>query len=288
MTNLVYLNGEYLPQAEAKISIFDRGFLFGDSVYEVIPFYNGVGFRLEEHLARLRRGLEAVRIRAEEDWEQICQTLVTRNGGGHQAVYLQVTRGADTHRVHAYRPDLKPTVLLFSYPICMALSGDPETIEGIRAVTTEDIRWQRCDIKATTLLGNIMALQQATDTGADEALMVRDGFLTEGSACNLFVIEQGRIATPARDHRILGGTTRDLLLELAAENGIPWTEEPIAEARLARADEVWISSSTKGVLPVLTINGCAVGSGDKGPLWYRMAGLFKAFEKTVFGLEPNA
>ncbi len=284
MGDIVYLNGQYMAADQAKVSIFDRGFLFADSLYEVIPFYNGVGFRLQEHLDRLQHGMRAVRIGLEADLAAICVELVARNGGGHQAVYIQVTRGAESRRRQACDPALAPTLLLFSYPIEVALGGDLDAVQGISVITTEDLRWRRCDIKATGLLSNIMALQQALDAGAQEALMVRDGQLTEGSSSNLFVINDGLIQTPARSQFILGGTTRSLILELAREQGIPCLETTLAEQRLAQADEVWISSSTRGVVPVVRINGELLGDGRPGPLWRRMAELYREFERRVVGL----
>jgi D-alanine transaminase len=287
MSSIIYLNGEYLPGHQAKVSIFDRGFLFGDSVYEVIPFYNRVGFRLQEHLLRLRNSLVSVGIRSELDWEPICQELIERNGGGNQMVYLQVTRGADTRRTHQYGPELQPTLLALCQPLPPLFEGGLDQVQGIQAITTDDIRWHRCDIKATTLLGNIMSLHRAEEAGAQEALMVREGHLTEGSSCNIFVIEQGCIFTPRMDDSILGGTTRYVLLMLAKENGIPCFEDDIAQERLSDADEVWITSSTRGVIPVLNVDGHAVGRGEKGPLWYRMAQLFLDFEQRVVNADQS-
>ncbi len=279
MAPIVYLNGQYLAESDAHISIYDRGFLFGDGVYEVIPFYQGHGFRLQEHLDRLQRSLDAVGIVSDVAWKAVCQELVRRNPGEHQAVYLHITRGADTSRRHQPATPLKPTCLAFSYPISMALSAPLDQVQGIAAITTPDLRWARCDIKATTLLPNIMALQEALGAGAQEALMVRDGFLTEGSACNLFVISDGTIRTPRRGPWILGGTTRDLVLQLAREAAIDCVEEDVSLQSARHCGEIWISSSTRGVIPVLTLDGQPVGDGRPGPVWRRMAERFVDFEQ---------
>ena len=281
MGGIVYLNGEFVPAEQAKVSIFDRGFMFSDSLYEVIPFYHGIGFRLEEHLERLREGMKVVKMESDLDFATLCAEVVQRNGGGNRAVYLQITRGADTCR-RVNSPALVPTVIIFSYPINVALEGNLDLVKGICAITTEDIRWRHCEIKTTALLGNIMAMQQALESGAQEALMIRNGCLTEGSSSNLFIISDGIIYTPARNERILGGTTRNLLLELATENHIDWKEKDLTESCLEQADEVWISSSTRGVIPVLQVNGQAIGSGEPGPLWRRMAELYQRFEKQLF------
>ncbi len=282
MDDIVYLNGEFLEAADARVSVYDRGFLFADSLYEVVPFYQGVGFRLNEHLQRLHHGLRAIGIELDLDLASLSEEVVRRNGGGNQAVYIQVTRGTDSCRRHVARDPLAPTVVLFSYPIEIALSGNLNELDGIRVITTEDLRWSRCAIKTTALLGNILALQKALDAGAQEALLVREGFLTEGSSSNLFIIRDNCISTPARSDFILGGTTRDLLLELAAANEIAWQERAIPESDLADAEEVWISSSTRGVLPVIAVNDRPVADGRPGPLWQRMAELYQSFEARVF------
>ncbi|MCW8886103.1 MAG: aminotransferase class IV [Motiliproteus sp.] len=282
MSEVVYLNGEFLAPEEAKVSVFDRGFLFADSTYEVIPFYQGVGFRLRQHMERLRQGLEAIQIELEADLESLCSELVARNGGGNQAVYLQVTRGADTRRRHAINPILKPTLFMASYPIEVGLSQSLAKVPGISAITTDDIRWRRCDIKTTALLANIIAVQTALEAGAQEALFVRDGFLTEGATSNLYLVRQDEILTPALDSHILGGTTRNLLLELTREKGISCTEQDLPVTLLAQADEVWISSSTRGVIPVVRVNGKPVADGSPGPMWHKVAKLYQAFEKQIF------
>lgn len=281
MTDIVYLNGEYIPQDKAVISVFDRGFLFSDSVYEVIPFYRGVGFRLQEHLDRLDHSLRAVRIRAKENWQLILDELVSRNGGGNLSVYLQVSRGSAGYRSHAYGAEMQPTVFACCTPIKDIWQAGADDITPIRAIVTEDLRWHRCDIKSTCLLPNILVLQQARDAGVDEALFSRDDKLAEGSACNLFLVKRGVIYTPKRSSEILGGITRELILELADENGIQFQEIDIDYGQLLTADEVWVSSSTKGIIPVVEVDGQPIGDSQKGPVWLRMFELFRDYQRRL-------
>jgi D-alanine transaminase len=279
--NTIYLNGRILPAEQANVSVFDRGFLFGDSVYEVIPFYQGRGFRLQEHLQRLEHSLKAVQIKAEFDWQSILQQLVVANGGGNLSVYLQVSRGVAEGRSHNYDDTMQPTVFACCNPIRDIYQEGAEQVAGISAIVTADLRWHRCDIKATGLLPNILVVQQAKHAGADEALMMRDGFLTEGASCNLFVIDKGVIYTPKRSSEILGGTTRALILDLADENGIPTQEVDIDYEQLMAADEVWISSSTRAIVPVLNIDGQPIADGKKGPLWAQMFDLFIRYQQSL-------
>ncbi|HEY5717682.1 MAG TPA: D-amino acid aminotransferase [Motiliproteus sp.] len=281
VTPWVYLNGRYVAKEDAQVSVFDRGFLFADSVYEVVPYYNGKGFRLEEHCARLQRSLTAVSISIDLPWDALLNQLVERNGGGNLAVYLQVTRGNDGYRYHHYSATIEPTVVAYCYPLPSPLAQGLDQVQGIAAALVDDLRWQRCDIKATGLMANVMALQQALAQGAQEALLVRDGFLTEGSACNLLLVRDGCIYTPPKSAFILGGTTRDLVLELAAEAAIPVREQALTPADAFAADELWITSSTRWVIPVLQLDGRPIGDGRKGPLWHTIAELFRQFEQRV-------
>ncbi len=266
---------------QAKVSVFDRGFLFGDSVYEVIPFYQGKGFRLQEHLQRLEYSLRAIQIKASDDWERILTDLVVANGGGNLSVYLQVTRGAAHERSHRYDEQMPATVFACCSPIQDIYQQGARQVKGISAIVTADLRWRRCDIKSTGLLPNILVLQQARQSGADEALMIRDGLLTEGASCNLFIIDKGVIYTPKRSSEILGGTTRELILQLAAEHGIPTQEVDIDYERLMAADEVWISSSTRAIVPVLKIDDQPIADGNKGPLWAQMFDLFIQYQQRL-------
>lgn len=279
--NIVYLNGQLMPHDQAKISVFDRGFLFSDSVYEVIPFYQGVGFRLQEHIERLNHSLRAVRIKADLDWEPLLNKLVMENGGGNLSVYLQVTRGNAGYRSHAYDDSMEPTVFACCTPIKDIWAAGAEDIVPIKAIVTEDLRWHRCDIKSTCLLPNILVLQLANDQGVEEALFSRDEHLTEGSASNLFVVKRGVLYTPKRSSEILGGVTRQLILEQADEQGIQYQEIDIDYERLLSADEVWVSSSTRGILPVVEVDGQCIGDGQKGPLWHKMFELFTSFQRRL-------
>lgn len=271
----VYLNGEWVAADEARISVLDRGFLFGDGVYEVIPVYQGVAFRIEEHLQRLQRSLDAIQIANPlplSRWlELVCQ-LIEENGKGDQSVYLQVTRGVMEKREHIYSQGLTPTTLLMSQPTHFP-EQDPQT-SGIKAITLDDIRWEYCQIKSTTLLANVMLKQQAHDYQASEAILIRDGKAIEGSASNLFIVSDGIIMTPPQSNRLLGGITRDLVLELSREHKLLYRECDIPEALLHEADEVWITSSNREVAPVTTLNQHAVGRGKPGPVWQTMIGLY--------------
>ena len=287
--NIVYLNGSFMPKEEATISVMDRGFLLADGIYEVIPVYSGKLFRLKEHLNRLQRSLDAIRLPSpftQKEWQTILCELVDKNGGGNQAIYLQVTRGVENIRDHRFPDQVKPTIFVMSNPIAKPTDEDLnhtlDNTPGISTITTKDIRWDRCDIKSISLLPNILLRQQALDAGAQEALLIKDGYLTEGAASNCFVIKDGVIFTPPKNELILGGITRDLVIELARENQIDCKEEPINEAALNNADEIWISSSTKEIVPVVQLNNKAVGQGVVGPLWRKMAELYIQYKLSLF------
>jgi D-alanine transaminase len=269
---LCYLNGEYLPLKEARVSPFDRAFLFGDAVYEVVPIYSGRPFRLRQHLDRLNRSLSAIRmppVMTHGDWAHVCQELISRNGANDAYLYLQVSRGAEFGRNHAWPEGLKPT--LFAYlteldPLPLTLADN-----GVTAVTAQEIRWARRDIKATSLLGNILLKKLAADAGAFETIMLENGELTEGSSTTVHVVKNSVIHTPPNSHHILPGTTRDVVTELADLLSIRNVSAPISESALRAADEIWLAFSTRGVLPVTKLDGAAVGSGKPGPLFKRMS-----------------
>jgi D-alanine transaminase len=265
-----YLNGDLLPLADARISPLDRGFLFADGVYEVIPVHRGRPFRLREHLERLGDSLAAIRLPNPHDaraWQMILERVAAAAGGSEMLLYLQVTRGAEHGRNHLFPTAPTPTVFAFAspYPVPTA-----QTLErGLRAVTLQDIRWDRCDIKSVALLANVLLRQEAADRGADEALLMRDGLLLEGSSSTVFLCIGGLLVTPPNDHCILPGTSRDALLELAA-GWLPSQVCPIEAREIASCDEVWIASAGRGVLPVTTVDGVPVGAGSPGPLWREM------------------
>lgn len=277
---IAYLNGNFLPLTQASISPLDRGFLFADGVYEVVPVYNGHLFRLAEHLQRLANSLAAIRLEVSLDnagWTTLLNELVSRNGSGDLAIYLQITRGTVANRDHGFPPDdIRPTVFAMANP----LKPVPAEIlnRGITAITLEDIRWGACHIKSIALLANVLARQQALDRGAIDAILVRDGYLTEGSASNLFLVQDDALLTPVRDQRILPGITRDLVLELATANGIRYREEDLPAAALETASEVWLTSSTKEILPVTAVNGRIVAAGMPGPWWHGMVELYQGYK----------
>lgn len=271
-----WFDGDFRRLADVRISPLDRGFLFGDSVYEVIPVFGGRAFLEDAHLDRLDRSLAALSIRnphPRAGWHDIITGLVSRNGGGSLAVYLQVTRGADAGRDHAF-PDagLAPTV----FGMATSVPDPHPDRHGIRAITRPDDRWDRCEIKATALLANVLARQAAREAGAGEALLLRDGLLTEGSASSVLVVERGTVLRPPPAPAILPGTTSDAVLAILTALGIPRRDEPVTEARLRAADEIWITAATRGVVPVTELDGKPVGSGGPGPVWARVA---VAFEK---------
>jgi D-alanine transaminase len=265
-----YLNGAFGPLADARISPLDRGFLFADGVYEVVPVHRSRPFRLRAHLQRLDASLAAIRLpnpHDEREWQSILQQLAAAAGGAEMLLYVQVTRGAEAGRNHLFPRPASPTVFAFAgpYPLPSAKTLD----EGLGAITLEDIRWARCDIKSIALLANVLLRQEAADRGADEALLVREGLLLEGSSSSVLLCIGGTLVTPPNDHRILPGTSRDAVLELA-QGWLPSQVCPLEARELASCDEVWIASAGRGVLPVTRIDGAPVGAGRPGPLWREM------------------
>lgn len=272
---LCYLNGKYVPLAEARVSPFDRAFLFGDAVYEVVPVYDGRPFRLREHLDRLNRSLASIRMAAplkHGEWADICAKLLQSGTGQDSYIYLQVTRGAEMGRNHAWPEGLQPTI--FSY--VTALDPTPAALieQGVAAVTAAEIRWARRDIKSTALLGNILLKKLAADQGAFETMMLENGELTEGSSTTVHVISKGVIYTPPNGHHILPGTTRDVVTELAARLKLPCESARVPEATLRSADEIWLAFATRGLLAVTTLDSRPVGSGRPGPIYKRMHAAF--------------
>ena len=285
MSNIVFLNGHFLPQDQAFVPVMDRGFIFGDGVYEVIPVYGGRLFRLGEHLQRLQNSLAGIRLAnpmSDAEWTEILQRLVRENGAGEQSVYLQVTRG-HAPRDHAFPQQAEPTVFLSSSPLKPVAA---ELLQnGVTAITLEDIRWKYCHIKAIALLPNILLRQQAIDAGAQEAILVRDGVVTEGAASNVFMVNGGVISTPPKGPFLLPGITRDLILELATANGLTQQESEFGPEALAGADEIWLSSSTKELLPVTQLDGNKVGDGRPGPVWQQMQTLYQDYKQALIAGE---
>ncbi len=277
-----YLNGDFLPLSETRISVMDRGFLFGDGVYEVIPVYGRRLFRLEHHLKRLQDSLDAIRIRNPLDsagWLSMLTELVERNAGDDQAVYLQVTRGIAEKRDHAFPEAVRPTLFAMSTP--MAESVDVDAIPGVTAITLEDIRWDLCNVKAITLLPNVLLRQQAIDGGGAEAILIKDGRAIEGAASNVFIVSNGLLITPPNGPLLLPGITRDLILELAMKNAIPFRETDITEAQLCSAEEIWLTSSTREISPVVRLNDQTISGGKPGPHWRRMISLYQDYKQAI-------
>ena len=278
---IVYLNGEFLPLSEAKVSVLDRGFIFGDGIYEVIPVYARQPFRLAEHLKRLRNNLTATRIKdpySEFEWDKIINKLIAQQDAEDQSIYLQITRGV-ARRDHAFPKDIEPTVFLMANPLSVLDEATFNT--GASAITLDDIRWHYCNIKAIALLPNILLRQSAIDQGAQEAILVRDGIVTEGSASNIFIVSNGVIKTAPNSSLLLPGITRDLIVELAIQNELPLEETSFSAEQLAAADEIWLTSSMKEVLPIIRLDEKPVGDGKPGPMARRMYAIFQDFKSEL-------
>ena len=280
-SQLVYLNGEYLPLNEAKVSVLDRGFIFGDGVYEVIPAYGGKALRFEHHMQRLQNSLDAIRINnplSNEQWQNIIDKLISERGSEDQYVYMHITRGVAS-RDHRFPDETVPTVFVMSN---ILHTVDPEILkQGVHAVTLDDIRWQYCNIKAIALLPNILLRQQAVDKDAVEAILIRDGNMTEGAASNVFIVSDGIIKTPPKDQKLLPGITRDLVVELANTHKMPIEEVAISEKEFLSADEIWLTSSTKEILAVTKINEQQVGSGKPGAVWKDMYRKYQDYKEIL-------
>lgn len=277
--SIVYLNGDYLPMSEARISPMDRGFLFGDGIYEVIPSYAGklVGFR--PHMQRMQQGLDAIEIQLridESQWRDIAEELATRNGKGNLGIYFHVSRGADTRRNHAYPENVAPTLYGFAFGIPPAPVADKASATSYRVSSAEDLRWRRCNIKSTALLGNVMHYQYGHSRGHRETILYnQDEELTEAAACNVLIVKDGIVATPELDHQKLPGITRLMLLDILRRySDIPVQERVVSMSEVRAADEVWLTSSSKEVAPVLEIDGQPVGNGGIGDVWLAAETLF--------------
>ncbi|MFA5664119.1 aminotransferase class IV [Castellaniella sp.] len=266
--SVAFLNGAWLPLGEVRISALDRGFIFGDGVYDVVPAYGGQPFRMAHHLARLQRSLAAVRIetgRSTPAWQALVLELLARNPDiGDCTVYLQVTRGV-ARRDHGFPAGVAPTVFGMVSPLRRP-TQDQRT-RGLAVISIVDERWLHCEIKSTSLLGNVLARQQAVDAGVDEVVQFRDGFLTEGASCNIWVVKNGVLHAPLRNHLILEGVRYAFLVELAKQAGIPFEARPIGRDEVGLADELLLSSASKEVLPIITLDGRPVGTGRPGPVY---------------------
>jgi len=272
---VAYVDGSYVPADEARISPFDRGFLFADAVYEVIPVFGGKPLLLGNHLARLDNSLNELKISNPHDepvWSDIIIKLIEANGGGDIAIYVQVSRGAETGRDHFFPEGTAPLV----FAMATAITSSPKDTGGITAVTLEDTRWARCDIKSTALLANVLLRQEARERGADDAILIRDGELIEAASASVISVEGNKLISRPNSNKLLPGTTRALVLELAENDGFELESAVISVERLRKADEIWLMSATKGVIPVVELDGEPVGSGAPGPVWQRVHELYEA------------
>lgn len=279
----VFLNGQFLPLAEAGVSPLDRGYLYGDGVYEVIPVYSRRAFRIDEHLRRLQATLDGIQLRnpfTVDAWKSLIFKLIDSAPWEDQSIYLQVTRGADNKRDHAFPPaSVEPGVFAFASPLVTTAAEVRAT--GVAAITVPDLRWSRCDLKVLSLLANVLARQQAVAAGCAEAILIRDGYMKEGAASNIFIVKDGVLLAPPKTTLMLPGITYDVILELAHSYGQPLEIREIAENELRAADEVWMTSSTKEILAITTLDGQPVGSGQPGPLGQQMWQWYQDFKNTV-------
>lgn len=275
---IVYLNGEFLPLEDARISVLDRGFTFGDGVYEVLPVYRRQIFRLNEHLSRLDNSLTSIHMLNPltlEQWREILMTLVERCPEDNQSLYVQITRGV-SERDHSISLATKPTIFAMCKPLIKR-----DYSNGIRAITCEDIRWKWCHIKAITLLPSVLLRYEAAEKDATEAILLKDDFVTEGAASNVFIVLQGVVKTPLKDNNILPGITRDLVIELLIGEGIPCREIKISRKELVSADEIWITSSTWEIVPVIELDGKTIGNGRPGKMWGKAMDIYQEFKKNM-------
>ena len=279
MPDIVYLNGKFMPIEEAYVPVLDRGFIFGDGVYEVVPAYSKHPFQLAEHLRRLQYSLDKVRItnpHSDAEWTQLIAEIIKRNNGDDQSVYFQVTRGV-AKRDHAFPKGVTPTVFMMSNPL---VTPSPALVDsGVACISAEDYRWLNCDIKSVSLLGNCLLRQLSADVGATETILFRDGQLTEASSSNVFIVRNGVVLTPPKDNLVLPGITYDVVLEIARAREFEVEVHGVSEADVRSAEEIWLTSSTKEVLAVTTLDGKPVGDGRPGPLFRRMHALYQQFKQ---------
>lgn len=281
--SVVYLNGQFMPASEAKISPMDRGFLFGDGIYEVIPSYGGRCVGFTSHIKRLQQGLAALEIDCglkEQDWQELVQRLIRQNGAGNLGIYLHVSRGTDTKRAHAYPKGIQPTIFAYCFDIASEPQAELDTAVRYKVITAPDLRWQRCHIKSTALLGNVMHHQQAAALGLNECILFDEqGFLTEGSSTNVFIVKDSVVVTPPLSHKILPGITRQLLLSILRQHSTLNVEErPVSKNEVLAADEVWLTSSSKEVAAVIEVDGQAIGNAKPGTVWQQAQQLFGQYK----------
>lgn len=277
----VFLNGNFMPIEEAKVPVLDRGFIFGDGIYELVPVYSRAPFRLDGHLARMERSLSEVKITnpySREEWGRIIEQMIDKHAFEDQAIYWQITRGV-AKRDHAFPKNVQPTVFMMSNPL---VNPSKEIIEqGGKAVTAPDFRWHRCDLKTISLIGNCMLRQLSAEEGALETLLFRDGKLTEASASNAYIVKNGVIATPPKDHFILPGITLDVVFDIVKRGNLPMQVREISETEVFDADEVWVTSSSKEIVAIVDIDGKRIGTGKPGPVFRKAWQLYQEFKTEV-------
>ncbi len=282
---IAYLNGEWQAPEDAKVSVFDRGFMFGDGIYEVMPVYGGQVFTLNEHLKRLNRSLREIRLASpfsDDQWKDLFAEAIEKSGEQTAFLYLEVTRGVATLRAHEYPVEVKPTVLVV---VTAAPGLERRSVVPYKMVTKTDFRWGRGDIKVISLIANGLLKNEAMDEGFDDAILIRDGRVTEATASNVFMVKDGVIVTPPKSNYLLHGITRDHVIELALSKNLSLEERHIKEGELAEADEIWITSTGHEIWPVGEINGTPVGNGEAGIIWQTIDSLFQESKKTQLGGE---
>ncbi len=284
----VYLNGEFMPIEEAKVPVLDRGFIFGDGIYELVPVYSRAPFRLEGHLERMERSLSEVKIRnphTRAEWTSIIEQVIAAHPFDDQGVYWQVTRGV-AKRDHAFPKDIQPTVFMMSNPLVNPSKAVVEN--GAKAVSAQDFRWHRCDLKTISLIGNCMLRQISAEEGAIETILFRDGKLTEASASNVCIVKDGVISTPPKDNLILPGITLDVVFDIVERGKLPLQVREVTEAEVRGADEVWVSSSSKEIVAVVDLDGKPVGNGQPGPVFRKAWQLYQDFKEEVMRANKQA
>jgi D-alanine transaminase len=284
----VFLNGKFMPMEEATVPVLDRGFIFGDGIYELVPVYSRAPFRLDGHLARMERSLSEVKIAnpySRAEWTRIIEQMIDKQSFDDQGVYWQITRGV-AKRDHAFPKNVQPTVFMMSNPL---VNPSKDVIEnGGKAVTARDFRWQRCDLKTISLIGNCMLRQLSAEEGAIETILFRDGKLTEASASNAYIVKNGVIATPPKDNLILPGITLDVVFDIVKRGNLPMEVREITEAEVFGADEVWVSSSSKEIVAVVDLDGKTIGSGKPGPVFRKAWQLYQDFKNEVMRAKKQA
>ena len=278
---MIYLNGSFIPIEDARISVLDRGFIFGDGVYEVIPVYSHIPFRLTEHLCRLQKSLDGIQLKnpyTDIEWTKLLEQIIVSNEGQDQSLYLHITRGV-APRNHAFPKEVVPTIFIMSSPLVTA--SKELIVTGASAITANDNRWLRCDIKAISLLPNVLLRQMASDSNATETLLLRDGFLSEGSASNIFVVKNKLLLVPPKSHLMLPGITYDVVLELADKYKIPYEIKDISENELRTADEILLTSSTKEIMSITLLDGKKVGSGKPGRIFAQLYQYYQNYKVTI-------